>query len=204
MIFQGPGGRLYWYIVDKLDRKYTYPHSPHFSQQDAVDLCERLGDVWIRNEVYFRDVWKNRETVAITPLEEGLLQSWHSGRIVCIGDSIHKMTPNLGQGANLAIEDAAELANFLHALVTQTGTAKPTHQEIDELLSAFQKKHLKRASLICKLSSPMNRLQLRQGLFFKILGRYIAPRFKRIPADLLSDAVDGGVIINYIPFPARA
>ncbi len=36
--------------------------------------------------------------------------SWGKGRIVLIGDAAHAMTPNLGQGAAMAIEDAAALA----------------------------------------------------------------------------------------------
>ena len=35
---------------------------------------------------------------------------WHSGRVVLLGDAAHPMTPNLGQGACQAIEDAAVLA----------------------------------------------------------------------------------------------
>jgi 2-polyprenyl-6-methoxyphenol hydroxylase-like FAD-dependent oxidoreductase len=35
---------------------------------------------------------------------------WHRGRVVLVGDAAHAMTPNLGQGAAQAIEDAHALA----------------------------------------------------------------------------------------------
>jgi 2-polyprenyl-6-methoxyphenol hydroxylase-like FAD-dependent oxidoreductase len=38
---------------------------------------------------------------------------WHKGRIVLLGDAVHATTPHLGQGAGLAIEDAAVLAEEL-------------------------------------------------------------------------------------------
>lgn len=39
---------------------------------------------------------------------------WGDGRLVAIGDAAHAMTPNLGQGAVLSMEDAIELATLIH------------------------------------------------------------------------------------------
>lgn len=41
------------------------------------------------------------------------LPTWHQGRIVLIGDAAHAVSPNSGQGASLALEDAIYLANLL-------------------------------------------------------------------------------------------
>src|SRR5215831_6880225 len=41
------------------------------------------------------------------------LASWHRGRVVLIGDAAHGTTPNLGQGANQAIESAFVVAQAL-------------------------------------------------------------------------------------------
>ena len=38
---------------------------------------------------------------------------WVQGRVVLIGDASHALTPNLGQGAGMAIEDAVSLAHAL-------------------------------------------------------------------------------------------
>jgi len=43
-------------------------------------------------------------------LEEVVLDEWTRDRIVLIGDAAHGMTPNLGQGAAMGIEDAVVLA----------------------------------------------------------------------------------------------
>ncbi|MFJ2987038.1 FAD-dependent oxidoreductase [Collimonas sp. NPDC087041] len=41
------------------------------------------------------------------------MRHWHDGRVVCIGDCAHATSPQLGQGANLALVDAMTLAQCL-------------------------------------------------------------------------------------------
>jgi 2-polyprenyl-6-methoxyphenol hydroxylase-like FAD-dependent oxidoreductase len=41
------------------------------------------------------------------------LPSWHKGRVALIGDAAHAASPNAGQGASMALEDAVYLARLL-------------------------------------------------------------------------------------------
>nr|WP_263314907.1 FAD-dependent monooxygenase [Mammaliicoccus sp. Marseille-Q6498] len=41
------------------------------------------------------------------------LKSFYSGRVILLGDAAHATTPNMGQGAGQAIEDAVTIANLL-------------------------------------------------------------------------------------------
>ena len=52
--------------------------------------------------------------VVARPMETILLQGdWHKGRVVLLGDAVHASTPQLAQGAGMAIEDALVLADEL-------------------------------------------------------------------------------------------
>jgi 2-polyprenyl-6-methoxyphenol hydroxylase-like FAD-dependent oxidoreductase len=46
-------------------------------------------------------------------LEEIEVPQWTTQRVVLLGDAAHAMTPNMGQGAAMAIEDASVLADVL-------------------------------------------------------------------------------------------
>lgn len=45
---------------------------------------------------------------------------WHKGRTVLVGDAIHAVSPSAGQGASLAVEDAAALAKCLRDIPDHT------------------------------------------------------------------------------------
>jgi 2-polyprenyl-6-methoxyphenol hydroxylase-like FAD-dependent oxidoreductase len=63
--------------------------------------------------------------------------NWGEGRVIAIGDAAHALTPNLGQGAVLAMEDAYCLANLIQSGVT-----------MHELLSLFVVKRHKRVKAV--------------------------------------------------------
>ena len=40
-------------------------------------------------------------------------ETWYYGKCVLIGDAVHAVTPHVGQGCNITIEDAEALAYLL-------------------------------------------------------------------------------------------
>lgn len=86
-------GRVFWFITRKMDKKYTWPDVPRFSKDDAEKYAHTFRDQKLTETTTFWDLWENRVTSHMTVLEEGVLGHWHFGRIVCLGDSVHKVIP---------------------------------------------------------------------------------------------------------------
>lgn len=82
---------MFWFIIQKLDRTYSYPNAPRYSPSDAAELCGQLQDVIIWKDISVGDLWKNKVVASMTALEEGLFETWNLNRIVLLGDSVHKV-----------------------------------------------------------------------------------------------------------------
>lgn len=91
LTIHGRYGRVFWFVIQKLDRKYVYPDVPRFTDKDAVQLVSRLKDIQFWKDITVGDLWKNREVFSMTALEEGLFETWHYDRMVLAGDSVHKV-----------------------------------------------------------------------------------------------------------------
>ncbi|KAJ5332659.1 FAD/NAD(P)-binding domain-containing protein [Penicillium brevicompactum] len=200
----GKNGRLYWFVIQKLDQKYTYPHFPRYTKDDTRVAAEQLKHLRFHKHLTFGQLWGNRETASMTTLEENTFKTWHHGRLALLGDSVHKMTPNIGQGANMAIEDAAALTNLLRDLLAWGGTSLPTDTQIDTLLHQYRAIRHGRVYSIYRSSRFLVRFQARDGLINSLLSRYYAPHAGDLPAEMASKTIADGVMLNFLPPPKRS
>lgn len=76
------------------------------------------------------------------------VHKWHEGNLCLLGDAIHASTPNLGQGACMAMEDAAVLASCLTDSRDNLGAA----------FSRYQDERLQRTALVQKVSRSLGKM----------------------------------------------
>jgi 2-polyprenyl-6-methoxyphenol hydroxylase-like FAD-dependent oxidoreductase len=99
-------GRVYWFAV--VSQPIDEP-----AEDGPQPVLERFAG-WHRPIEELINATPPEDIHAL-PIEElaGRLPSFRRGRCVLLGDAAHAMTPNLGQGGNQAMEDAATLAALL-------------------------------------------------------------------------------------------
>jgi 2-polyprenyl-6-methoxyphenol hydroxylase-like FAD-dependent oxidoreductase len=129
------GNRVYWFATsnaregdDSCDgAPQSYLLSLFEGWHEPIEALIRAADdtTILHNDIYDSD-----------PLAE-----WGRGRVTLLGDAAHPMTPNLGQGACQAIEDALELSACL---------ASETDPELG--LEKYEKRRIARTSPIVRAS----------------------------------------------------
>lgn len=100
-----------------------------------TDEIMRVLDATPPESVEQRDLYDRRPE---------FFRSWADGNVVLIGDAVHAMMPNLGQGGCQAIEDAYVLSEVL--------ANTRTTEKLEDALQEFYKKRIIRVSIVQFLS----------------------------------------------------
>jgi 2-polyprenyl-6-methoxyphenol hydroxylase-like FAD-dependent oxidoreductase len=79
----------------------------------AGRLRDTFADFGTRVQQYLAALPHDRD-IHCAPVEWLPDVVWHAGRVALVGDAAHAMSPMMGQGGCLAIEDAVVLADELH------------------------------------------------------------------------------------------
>jgi 2-polyprenyl-6-methoxyphenol hydroxylase-like FAD-dependent oxidoreductase len=100
-------------------------------------------------------------------------RAWGRGRVTLVGDAIHPTTPNLGQGACMALEDAVVLAASLR-----------TEPDLERALRAYERARRARTAFVQDRSWSLGRVfQWEDPLLCWIRDRASASGFGRRQAE---------------------
>jgi 2-heptyl-3-hydroxy-4(1H)-quinolone synthase len=88
---------------------------------------------------------ESTDGILCTDVEEVRQESWVAGRVVLLGDAAHALTPNMGQGAGMAMEDAAVLAEVLD-------TVRAGARELPAALASYEERRRPRVATVVRLS----------------------------------------------------
>lgn len=128
------GGRVYWFATRNTPAGQQSPDG------EQAELLRIFGD-W---HAPIRALIEATPEIAILRNDihdRPPLKQWGQGRMTLLGDAAHPMTPNLGQGACQALEDAVVLAKQLQAMA-----------DIPTALRAYEAARIPRTTLIVQQS----------------------------------------------------
>jgi 2-polyprenyl-6-methoxyphenol hydroxylase-like FAD-dependent oxidoreductase len=148
-------GRVYWFATGNAPEgdKDGPPGGPTGARTTLLgrfsgwhhpvrELIESTTEAAIRrDDIYYR---------------EPLTERWGEGRVTLLGDAAHPMTPDLGQGACQAIEDAVILARCLRE--PDSGDVPDALRRYERLRSARVARIMRRARLfgqVAQLENPL-------------------------------------------------
>jgi len=138
-------GRVYCYAAAPA------PRDAHSPDDELAELVRRFGG-WhkpipaLLASVTPEVVLRHDVAELASPLP-----AMHSGRVALLGDAAHPMTPNLGQGACQALEDAAVLARLAEGTDGSAGS-------VADVLSRYTALRLARTTKIVRLSRRAGRM----------------------------------------------
>lgn len=134
-------GRVYWFAVRNAPPGQG--DGPTGRKSEVFDLfrgwhepIEALIKATDESAILHNDIYDRKP-----------LQHWSEGRITLLGDAAHAMTPNMGQGACQAIEDAVVLAACLR-----------NASDIAAALRTYEQERIKRTTAIVKQSQTLGRM----------------------------------------------
>ncbi|KAI9039671.1 FAD-dependent oxidoreductase [Aspergillus affinis] len=199
LVFPSKDASIGWALIKKLDRGYILPDSALLSNAEVQTMGQAAADLTIYRDVRFRDLWIRTPRYSTTLLQEGLLDTWHYGRIVCVGDSVSKMTPNIAQGANTAIEGAAALANIVRKI---SRMPEISEDHMNNLLQGYAQNQRKRLRVLHAISRSATRTHTRRNWMTKFIGRYVYPYTPNAASRTFGKIIVEAPFLDYVPLQA--
>ena len=164
-------GETYWFAVAEA------PVDGSDGPDPKAELLERF-EGWPRPAPQLVEATPDNDIIRTDIFDRPTLESWTDGRITLLGDAAHPMTPDLGQGAGQAIEDAVVLAEVL-----------ADADDMEAGLKAYEQARLERANWFVERSRKMGRLaqwsnplaRAARKLMFKTTPTWVVERsFERV------------------------
>lgn len=172
----GVTGLVFWFLFPKSEKVTKSPNTPRFTEEQTLAKITQYADYKLGPGYTFKELWDSRVKANMLPLEEGVVQAkWNSGgRVVLLGDAVHKATVNPGLGGNLAVEGIVHLMNELVPLVRkceEDGQRKPTTAEILATFDEYERKQRPHASMIVNASGYITRYEAMDTWWLRALRR---------------------------------
>ncbi|EXM17249.1 hypothetical protein FOTG_14495 [Fusarium oxysporum f. sp. vasinfectum 25433] len=192
--------KYFFTIYLKLDKPTKDRH--YITAEEADALAKKYGDIYLAPGVTFKEVWDAKNWTHTAPFEEGVAKKWFRDRVVLVGDSVHKMTPNIGFGLNTGWQSTVVLINLLRDLLRDN--PNPDIKELTKTFEEYKKTRFNHVTKDVELAGTSTRAVMWDNFLWKFLDQYVLPYINgdTILAKLMcSPTVQKAVTLNFLPEP---
>ncbi len=141
---------------------------PHWEQQPLASWHQEMRALWPQIEPHLADLVDRSQLARASYRDVVLGGRWHQERMLLLGDAAHAMSPQLGQGVNMALLDALSLRDALR-----------TELKLDTALSHFaaaRRRHIRAYQFWSRWLTPLFQSDLDwaaqlRDILFQPLGR---------------------------------
>lgn len=192
--------RAFFFIYHRLAKATTERH--HFTDDVKEELVAQYAEIHVTATYKFKDAWDAMIWSHMAHLEEGLVDKWHgaNGRIVLIGDAVHKMTPNAGLGFNSGVQSAAALTNALRGILLRD-SKNVDSKALEDAFESYQDLRKPHAKKTIDLSALYTRVVAWDNPVWKLADRYIMPYVNGdvlLLKLLVSGLIKDGVVLDFV------
>ncbi|KAF8949811.1 hypothetical protein BGZ46_004929, partial [Entomortierella lignicola] len=151
-----------WMVLEYLDDESSKKHDnfrlSEWGPEAAETMCKEIRDIPAVRGLKMGDIMDAtpKELICKVMFEEKLFETWTHGRTVLLGDACHKMNPSGGLGAQVAMNDAVVLANYINTLTTIESKA------VENALKAYKDERYPIAKTAAQASASMANI-IKQG-----------------------------------------
>ncbi len=150
-----------------------------WEQQGLQPWLDELATLWPEARQRLQGITVQTQ-LARASYRDAVMDRWYRGRLVLAGDSAHSMSPQLGQGVNMALLDALALRDALRAqsdvdaALAQYQATRKAHVDVYQFWSRwltpiFQSNHDTLAKARDLLFKPMGRMPGGRGHMLRVL-----------------------------------
>ncbi|MCB0076620.1 MAG: FAD-dependent monooxygenase [Anaerolineales bacterium] len=165
--------QLYWFATANYPAGRSVPAADH-----RADLMGRFGD-WMSPVAALIDATPDEQLLYHDLYDIEPFRGWSAGRVTLLGDAAHPTTPNMGQGACMAIESAWLLARLLDEETT-----------VEAALSRYERERAPRTAAVTRQSWQLGQVgQLSHGLACRFRNAVL----QLLPSDVMERQLVGVV-----------
>lgn len=105
LLQEGTDDKTYWAAFVKNKKKFQRHEIPRYMAEDKERVASELRGDRLMPNLTFADLYDNQLFAMLAPLEEFVLRRWYHGRMVLMGDSVHKVLLQLAALVHRASTD---------------------------------------------------------------------------------------------------